>query len=65
MTGEAFRIHTSDVCLACGNPVEGWIAFNRESRVVGSESFIVSARGLVCDECLARSGVPTSRAVRT
>lgn len=65
MTGEAFRIHISEVCLACGNPVEGWIAFNRESRIVGSEGFMVCARGLVCDECLVRRGAPTSRAVRT
>jgi hypothetical protein len=61
-TGEAFRVRASDVCSECGSPIEGWIAFNLRSRVVGSGGFLVCANGLVCDECLETRGVPVSRA---
>ena len=44
--------------------VEGWIAFNRESRVVASDGFMICAKGLTCDECLAKEGAPTSVTAR-
>lgn len=60
-TGEAFRVHAADACTECGSAVEGWIAFNRRSRVVGSEGFLVCADGLVCDACLEARGAAVAR----
>jgi hypothetical protein len=64
MTGEAFRVQVAGSCSDCGRAVEGWIAFNRESRVVASDGFMICAKGLTCDECLAKEGAPTSVTAR-
>ena len=62
--GEAFRLQASGACTECGRQVQGWVAFNRESRVVGSEGFLICAKGVSCDECLAKSGGTTSVTAR-
>jgi hypothetical protein len=36
----------------------------RESRVVASDGFMICAKGLTCDECLAKEGAPTSVTAR-
>ena len=59
-TGEAFRVLAVGTCVVCIAPVEGRIAFNRESRVVDSEGFLVTPKGLTCDACLAERGAATS-----
>lgn len=63
-TGEAFRVLAVGTCVVCTAPIEGRIAFNRESRVVDSEGFLVSPKGLTCDSCLAEQGVATSVTAR-
>jgi hypothetical protein len=63
-TGEKFRVQASGPCSECGRSVEGWIAFSRDQRVVGSEGFMVCAKGLMCDDCLAKRGEITSEQAR-
>jgi len=58
--GEAFRVLASGACVVCSAQVEGRIAFNRESRVVDSDGFMVTPKGLTCDVCLAERGAATS-----
>ena len=62
--GEAFRVLAEGTCVVCSAQVEGRIAFNRESRVVDSEGFLVSPKGLTCDACLAEQGAATSVTAR-
>jgi hypothetical protein len=50
--GESFRVEARGECTACGKQVDGWIAFDQESRIVDSGGFVVFAQGLTCDECL-------------
>ena len=63
-TGEAFRVLAVGTCVVCSAEIEGRIAFNRESRVVDSEGFLVSPKGITCDPCLAKQGVATSVTAR-
>lgn len=53
--GESFRVEARGRCVKCGETIDGWIAFDREIRIVDSGGLMVFADGLTCDKCLGET----------
>lgn len=60
MPTESFRLTANGECQECGEQVSGWIAFDKNARVVDSGGFVVFGDGITCDKCLGEDNDPKS-----